>query len=70
MYNIQDKALKQRKVSNEDLEIYKDRLEKLSFILMDLDHYPGSMPELFESFYEEADPEIAEKIKQRLEADY
>ncbi|MBP3951640.1 hypothetical protein [Bacillus suaedae] len=68
LYLIQDKALEHREIPEEDIEIYKDRLEKLTYIMLDLSH--SSMPELFDTFHGNADPEVTEEIRKRIEADY
>ncbi|SET71224.1 hypothetical protein SAMN05216389_12235 [Oceanobacillus limi] len=70
VYQIQDKVLERGEATEEDIEIYKDRLNKLYYIMMDLEHYTGSARDLFDSFHGEVDPEITEKIDQRIEADY
>lgn len=70
LIQLLNKALEQKKVSNEDIEIYKEHVRKLTLILMDLEHYVGSKGEIFDMFHGKVPHEIVDKINQRLEGDY
>ncbi|MFD2042925.1 hypothetical protein ACFSTA_01230 [Ornithinibacillus salinisoli] len=65
VYEIQQSGLEQGEVSKEEINVYRNNLVKLNFILMDFDH---DIRDWYDTFTKK-DPEILTKMEKRLNED-